>query len=394
MDRHLLKGIETEIAKAVAVQNIPGANVLIYKNGGECYYCEGGFADIKNNVPIRRDTIFRLYSMSKPVTGAAAMLLMQRGEIDLFDPVSKYLPGFKDQQVATDGGFVPAKREVRIIDLLRMTSGLPYEREEFEAGRQVGRVFAELDSRLESDDPMSTVELANRLGQCALMFHPGERWRYGTSADVMGAVIEVVSGKRYGDFLNDEFFAPLGMNDTAFYIPEDKQHRRALTYTETENGLVENSAVSHLGITPALRKPPAFESGGAGLASTVDDYMKFAQMLLNKGVYNGVRILSPKTVEYFTTAQLIPVQIADMEDNWSGALNGFSYGNFLRIFTEPGRAVTMGTQGEYGWDGALGVYFLNSPKDDLTLVFMTQRSNSGTIALTRRIRNILFSALD
>lgn len=393
MDKTLLKRIEAEIAKAVDAQNIAGANALIYKDGCERYYCEGGFADIEHKVPIRRDTIFRLYSMTKPVTGAAAMLLMQRGKIDLLDPVSKYLPGFRDQRVATDDGFVPAGREVTLLDLLRMTSGLPYGRQDCEAGRQTQTVFDELDSRLGSDDPMPTVELANRLGQCALMFHPGEHWQYGTSADIMGAVIEVVSGKRYGAFLHDEFFAPLGMNDTGFFIPGDKQSRRAATYEETKNGLVPYTG-SHLGITLTMEKPPAFESGGAGLASTADDYMKFAQMLLNKGVYNGARILSPKTVEYFTAAQLLPAQMTDMVDGLSGNLAGFSYGNFLRILTQPGRAVTMGSKGEYGWDGALGVYFLNSPGDDLTLVFMTQRFNAGTMPLTRRIRNLLFSALD
>ena len=393
MDKTLLKGIETAIAKAIAEQNIAGANALIYKNGCECYYCEDGFADIEHKAPIRRDTIFRLYSMSKPVTGAAAMLLMQRGKIDLLDPVSKYLPGFKNQLVATENGFVPAGREVTLLDLLRMTSGLPYGRQDCEAGRQAQKVFDELDSRLESDNPMPTADLANRLGQCALMFHPGEHWAYGTSADIMGAVIEAVSGKRYGEFLHDEFFAPLGMDDTGFFIPAEKQNRRAATYEETENGLVPYTG-SHLGITLTMEKPPAFESGGAGLASTVGDYMKFAQMLLNKGVYNGTRILSPKTVEYFTAAQLLPAQMAEMVDGLSGNLSGFSYGNFLRILTQPGRAVTMGSEGEYGWDGALGVYFLNSPRDDLTFVFMTQRFSAGTMPLTRRIRNLLFSSLD
>jgi CubicO group peptidase (beta-lactamase class C family) len=296
--------------------------------------------------------------------------------------------------VATDTGSEPAKREVQLIDLLKMTSGLAYGHPDFEAGRKVAAVFEELVSRLETDSPITTLELAEKIAACPLMFQPGSRWRYGTSADIMGAVTEAATGMRYGQFLKENLFAPLGMNDTGFFVPEDKQHRLAKTYKETENGLVL-SVGRRLGISDKMNKEPAFESGGAGLASTIDDYMKFAQMLLAGGKLNGIRIFAPRTVTYYTTPQLDKeIQVRDLKEHWVNGLAGFSYGNFMRIMDRPGQAVFMGSKSEYGWDGALGVYFMNAPRENLTLLFMIQRSGSGTLPVTRRIRNIVFAALE
>jgi len=392
MDKKILSTIKDIAARSIEEQNIAGINMLVFRHGKEQYYFEDGYADIESQKPISRDTIFRLYSMTKPVTGAAAMILMQRGEIDLLHPVAKYLPGFKNQMVVSEGGTVPANREVTLFDLLSMTSGLSYGDGETAHGRSIQQFFAELTARMDSDKPMTTVEAANKFGQCGLAFQPGEHWQYGTSADVMGAVIEVVSGKSFGQFLQDEIFAPLGMKDTGFFVPAEKQHRLATTYRCTDDGIKKFSN-STLGISVRMEKSPALESGGAGLVSTVDDYMRFTQMLMNKGMLDGVRILSPKTVEYFTSPQILPHHITEMESRWPGILNGFSYGNFMRIRNCGERGVVIGSKGEYGWDGALGVYCLNSPKDDLSIVYMIQRAGSGTIELTRRVRNIVYSAI-
>jgi CubicO group peptidase (beta-lactamase class C family) len=392
VNKNMLNRIEELIKAAVEEQNIAGANVLVYQNGVEQYYCEGGLADRENNVPIRRDTIFRLYSMTKPVTGAAMMLLMQRGIVDLCDPVSKYIPGFKNQKVHTADGLVPVERDVTIKDLLGMVSGLPYGHPETEAGREVEAVFSELESSLATNSPITTMELANRIGGCGLLFQPGEWFRYGTSADVAGAVIEAVTGKRLGEFLREEIFEPLHMHDTGFYVPENKRNRLAKTYEETPNGMVEYMG-DRLGIVNRMPQPPAFESGGAGLSSTIDDYGKFAAMLLNGGTANGRQFLTPRAMALFTTPQLAEAQLAPFWQRWDG-LSGFNYGNFMRIMERPGQAKMMASMGEYGWDGALGVYFANSPADRLTFLFMTQRLNSGTMPLTRKCRNIVFSAME
>lgn len=394
MNKDILSRIECVLIDAVKEQNIPGASALVVKDGVEEYYCETGYADIENRVPIRRDTIFRLYSMTKPITGTAAMLLMQNGRIDLCDPVSKFLPGFKDQKVHTQNGPVPAERDIKIKDILGMTSGLIVPNPDTEGGRAASELFKDLFKRLDTDKPMTTMELANRLGQCGLGFQPGEYWQYGFSADVMGAVVESVTGKTFGQFLRDELFEPLGMNDTGFYVPGEKQNRLAKTYTETSEGMLPATPPT-IGypISLTMDKAPGCEFGGAGLASTIDDYQKFARMLLNGGTYNGTRILSPKTVEYFTAPQLNDAQMSDMNAIWNCGLAGFNYGNYLRIMTDPGKAMFMGSLGEYGWDGALGVYFLNSPLDNLTFIFMTQRNGSGTMPVTRKVRNIVFSAL-
>ncbi|MDR1541598.1 MAG: beta-lactamase family protein [Clostridiales bacterium] len=382
-----LRAIDGLIEQAIESRHIPGASALVYLNDQEQFYAEAGFADIKSGIPIRRDTVFRLFSMTKPVTGAAAMVLMQDGELDLNDPVSKYLSGFKNQFAASGAGRVPIKREMKIYDLLNMTSGLPYPSQDFEAGRQVAEVFDEA-----SEGEMTTLELANRIGQCDLAFQPGERWLYGSSADVMGAVIEAVSGQPFGRFLSERIFAPLKMLDTGFYVPQEKQARLAKTYMETGSEMEECSS-SGLGISLRMERPPRFESGGAGLASTIDDYMRFARMLLNGGELDGVRILAPKAVSYFTAGQLNGIQTQDLEDTWVGALAGFNYANFLRISERPERTPFIASAGEYGWDGAMGVYFLNSPKDKLSFILMLQRNMSGTLPLTRRIRNVIFSSL-
>ena len=175
-----------------------GSSLLVLQHGEEKLYAQSGWADRENQIPIQRDTLFRLYSMSKPVTGCAAMILLERGIIDLYEPVSQYLPGFKNCMVRGRGTPEPAARPVRIRDLLSMTSGLPYGDEETQAGKGALSLFAEIGRRLHSGNPLTTVEIANRMGENGLSFQPGERWMYGTSADVMGAVIEQASGMRFG----------------------------------------------------------------------------------------------------------------------------------------------------------------------------------------------------
>ena len=368
---------------------IAGANLLVIKNGEEIFYHEDGFADIKNEVRIKRNSIFRLYSMTKPITAAAVMILLERGEIDLYEPVSKFLSGFKNQMVDTGEGLIPVEREVMIKDLLSMTSGLVYGGEN-QSGKNTEELFKKLDKRLFTDKPISTKELINELGKCSLAFQPGSSWNYGTSADVLGAVIEVVTEKKFGEFLKEQLFNPLEMTDTDFWVPKNKRNRLANAYEQDENNNLKIYTGNNLGIINNMDRNPAFQSGGAGLASTIDDYAKFANMLMNRGNYNNIQILKPHTVKYMTSSTLNSMQQQSF-DNWI-TLCGHSYGNLMRIMIDTRKAGDLASNDEYGWDGWLGPYFCNCPNDKLTLLFMMQKTDAGTSNITRKIRNIILSS--
>ena len=424
----LKEKLENVMAQAVEDCEIAGMNLLAEKDGEEICYCQAGMADRERGIPMERDTILRLYSQSKPITAAAAMILMERGALDLDQPVSDFLPAFAKQSYFAEqegigeaaaggskkeqegigeaaggskkeakGGEVASSMEVRpvmqpmrVYDLLRRTSGLVYPDETTAAGRQAAVVFEEMDRRLYTKDAMTTKEAADKLAECTLAFEPGSSWRYGTSADVLGAVIEAASGQRFGEFLEKELFGPLGMKDTAFWVPREKQSRLAETYeTVTENGkkTLLRYEGNNLAVCNRMQNPPAFESGGAGLSSTLDDYMRFARMLLQEGTLNGARILKPATVRYMTGAELMEYQQSAF-NHWIG-LEGFSYGNLMRICKRPMQAGIFAAEGEYGWDGWLGTYFANFPKEKLTILMGIQKRDAGTFALTRKLRNLL-----
>ncbi len=390
LEPNITNQLKKVLKASIHNKEIAGANFMVIKDGSEVFYHEDGMADIESGRPITRDSIYRLYSMTKPVTATSVMMLLERGEIDLFDPVSRYIPGFKNPLVEKNGELMPASREVCIHDLLNMTSGLVYGGTD-KAGQHTDALFQELGSRLNTDNAMSTMEFANRLGQGPLSFDPGSYWQYGTSADVLGAIVEAVSGMRYGQFLQKEIFDPLGMQDTGFWLSEDKRARLVNTYQDDGEGGLKLYAESHLGISHQMDREPLFESGGAGLASTIDDAAKFTTMLMNQGSLNGVSLLKPRTVQYMTSASLSSWQQKGF-DTWH-SLCGHSYGNQMRIMTEPGKAGCLGSCGEYGWDGWLGAYFTNSPADALTVLFMVQKKDAGTMAVTRKLRNIVFSTL-
>lgn len=227
------------------------------------------------------------------------------------------------------------------------------------------------------------------IGRCPLEFQPGSNWKYGVSADILAAVVEKVSGMPYSEFLEKELFEPLEMTDTGFYVPEEKQDRLAMAYQSTKDGIKEYKD-NTLGIRLSMDVPPAYEAGGAGLVSTIDDYSKFTEMLLNKGNFQGQQILFPKTVEFMTTHRLTPQQQAGM-DNWV-EMNGFSYGNLMRVMTDPWKAGFAAAPGEYGWDGWLGCYFTNIPDTEMTILMMMQKKDAGTFELTRRLRNVILLA--
>ncbi|MGI5883619.1 MAG: serine hydrolase domain-containing protein [Candidatus Spyradocola sp.] len=382
--------LDSVLKEAVDSGEIAGAVAMLNLHGQEIYYGESGLADREAGRPMRRDTIFRLFSMSKPVTACAAMILLERGQIDLLDPVSKYLPGFRNQVYWDGAALRPVDVPATIKDLLGMTSGLVYGGEIGFAETRMQSLWSEVQAGQARGEETGTVDFANRMGQMPLAFAPGSRWQYGVSADVMGAVVEVASGKRFGDFLREEIFAPLHMTDTGFWIPEEKRERFAAVYRQQGPELVRWTG-AHLCILPLYDREPAFQSGGAGLVSTLDDYARFAQMLARGGELDGARILSPRTVRFMRQNQLTHAQRATC--TWD-SLRGHGYGNFMRVLLDEGQAPSLGSKGEFGWDGWLGTYFCVSPEDDLVLLLMLQKTDTGTIDVTRKFRSAAFAALD
>ncbi len=385
------KLIQDAMDRAVANKEVAGVSLLVIQDGREAYYAQSGHANIEKDIPMNRDTIVHLYSQSKPITAAAAMLLMQDGIFDLNEPVSNFFDSFKKQTCAIDGRVkkLPADRNVRIIDLLNMTSGLVYPGMGSAAEKATTLIFTDAIRRLKKpyEEQMTTLEFAEEIGKCPLKFIPGTQFQYGTSADVLGAVIEKVTGQKFGEFLKERLFDPLEMNDTGFYVPEEKKNRLALAY-EVVDGQFKELNGDHLIIRKDGDKN-AFESGGAGLFSTLDDYSHFAQMLLNGGTYKGKEILTPATVRFMTESAVMEGP-QHAFDNWYG-LEGHTYSNLMRILVDPSKALIIGNKGEYGWDGWLGAYFMNDPESRTTLLMMTQMRDYGTGHLTRRLRNIVMS---
>lgn len=375
------------LSDAVKNREAAGISVLIRRYGEDLCFASAGMSDIAGERPVERDSIFRLYSQSKPITAAAAMILIDRGMLDLQAGVDQYLPGFRNPRVVNaDGTVVPALRAPWVLELLGMTAGLSYPDADA-AGQYAARVFEADQEQIAQGSGMDTITFCNKLGEQPLAFQPGTGWRYSTCADILGAVIEAATGKRFGQFLQEELFEPLGMKDTAFWVPEEKRDRLVTCYRRTENGLdVFNSMHLAVGI---YDRPPAFESGGAGLVSTLDDYAAFARMLMNKGEYNGRQILSRAAVEYMTAPQL---SLAIQSQMWD-RLGGYNYSCLMRICDRPGACSVFARKGEYGWDGWLGTYFINLPDDDITFLLYQNVTDAGTAEVTRKCRNLLAAEL-
>ena len=379
--------IQELMEEAVTDGTSAGMSLGIWEKGEEVFFETRGYADIEQEKPMKRDSIFRMYSMTKPITSAAAMILLERGMLDFAQPVSDFFPEYEKLTVDVNGEILPTDKVMTVQNLLDMTSGLTYGDTETLSGRMILKYIGSCIQKMNTENAVSTVELARHLGTVPLAFEPDSSWFYGLSADVLGAVIEIASGMPFGEFLRRNLFEPLGMEDTGFWVPEEKRHRLVKVYESTGKGEVVPYDGNHLVISNKMDKPPAFESGGAGLVSTIDDYHKFAQMLLNMGSLGDVKIMSPATVRFMTSGDLTPDQQKSYRD-WVG-LHGHTYSHLLRILRNPGQASIVGCKGEYGWDGWLGCYFANIPEKDMTILLMQQRKEGGTITTTRRIRNVL-----
>lgn len=370
---------------------VPGVSALVLHRGKEIYFGAFGMADAEAGYVMKRDTIIRLFSMSKPVTAVAVMILAERGKIDLRDPVGRYLPEFWEQTVwHEEGREVPAERAVTVLDLLSMTSGIPYPDDSHEPGRRMGRLFGDLIGRRLAGETVTTRDYVKEIAKIPLCFQPGAKWMYGLSADVLGALVEAVSGMRFGDFLKKEIFEPLEMWDTGFFVPEKKKERFAQIYLwNQELGRVAPSYDCHLGVY--YGEDVAFESGGAGLVSTLDDYSHFAAMLVGKGVYKGKRILGSRTVEYMTRDALTQAQKADF--CWD-SLAGYGYGCLMRTLVDPAAEGVCGNIGTFGWDGWTGNYVVMDPRDEMVFLYFIQRGDTAFLPVVRKLRMVTAANLD
>ena len=354
--------------------DVAGAAAYVAQNGKTLHRQYEGYADIEAGKKIADDTIYRIFSMSKVITSVAVMQLYERGLFKMYDPVENFLPGFKNQQVFKEvepGKFetVPAERPVVMRDLFTMTSGIPYPGD----GSPAARTYADRIQRMEaiSGDGrlFGAVELMNLIGLAPLDFHPGTQWEYGFSIDVLGAVLEVISGKSLGEYLRCNVTGPLGMCDTGFYLTPEQLPRLSKLY-HSEGGRLSEAAEDESFLISAALEKPTFESGGGGLFSTLEDYGRFAQMLLGGGTLDGVRILGRKTVDLMRTNHLTPRQ--RVTDNWNSQ-RGYGYGLGVRVRMENEVAGSNGSIGEWGWDGMAGTWFCVDPVENMIALFLVQR---------------------
>ncbi len=338
-------------------KKIAGGIVMISHHGATWLHAYGK-QDIEADKPMKPDTIFRLFSMSKAITTTAAMHLLEEGKIGLDDPVSKYIPSFADLKVAAPDGLRAPKRPMKIRDIMLHTSGLSY-------GGGPKALSTEYN-RLKPMEATDLKEMAERLSQVPLAFDPGSDWMYGVSVDVLGRVVEVVSGDSLAEYLHKTIFQPLDMPDIAFSVPAEKLSRFAANYSRTPDGLKVIDAPAD----SKFAKKVTLFSGGGGLVGTAHDYMRFLQMIQNGGELDGHRILRPETVKLMTTNQLpkeaFPIYFGKEIRYGTGFGFGFDVRTEITTWDPAGRV------GEYGWGGAASTHYWASPADDLTVVTLEQ----------------------
>jgi CubicO group peptidase (beta-lactamase class C family) len=378
MSAEKLKEVDKIMNSLIGDQKIAGGIVLIARNGKVVFYEPYGLMNLETKQPVSRETIFRIYSMSKAITSAAALILHDEGKLDLQAPVSKYLPEFEnlkivvaekevDSEKEAEGEKekekeVAATHEMTVEQLFLHTSGITY-------GNSGGGATEKMVEATEALDFNSDLELMTiKLGQIPLPFEPGTDWHYGAGIDVLGRVVEVVSGQPLDEFLSKRIFEPLGMTDTGFYVPEDKVDRFAANYySDGEGRMIIRDDPKRSGY---LRKPGLL-SGGGGMVGTASDYVRFLLMIDGDGEFNGQRILSKESVDLMRTDRVPKragwVKFGDEERT------GVGYGLGFSVTTEAHKNNPHAKKGEYGWGGAASTHYWLSPEDDLVVVTMEQR---------------------
>jgi len=399
MSSERLDKLRSYFSKEIADGKLPGAVIAVARQGKLVMYESLGVQDPVSKAPMTKDAIFRIYSMTKPFTSVAAMTLVEEARLILTDPVSKFLPAFAKLQVSVPRfdsssgkvayAMVPAERDMTIQDLLRHTSGLAYgeitanapvKEAHAKAGLQTPGVVADFGG-------IGPAEQVDRLAKAPLAHQPGTAWEYGLSTDVLGRVVEAVSGRTLGRFLKERLFAPLKMTDSEFSVPPDKLGRLAEPFA---NDPATGNPIKLIDVTA----PPKNDSGGAGGVSTAADYLRFGQMLLNGGHLDGARVLGRGTVGLMTSDHL--GKIADVGFTPGELLlgtPGYTFGLGFAVRRAAGLAGTPGSAGEYTWGGIAGTFFWIDPKEELIGVFMTQAPGPSRVYYRKLLKQLVYAAI-
>jgi CubicO group peptidase (beta-lactamase class C family) len=379
---------------------LPCAQVKVWRGGRLAHSTLLGSADLERGKPIAEDSLFRIYSMTKPITSVAFMMLVEQGLVALDDPVAKYIPEWASLGVF-DGGVIdafrikPCQRPMQIVDLLRHTSGLTYG---FQQQSNVDAAYRKLKVS-EFVDAGSLDDMIADLAKLPLEFSPGEAWNYSVSTDVLGYLVGKISGRPFPVYLEEEIFKPLGMKDTAFHVRAGQESRFTACYAVGALGSKQTLAKPVLQDDPAesiYLRPPELVSGGGGLVSTAEDYLRFCRMLLNGGELDGARLLGPKTLALMTANHLPGGKdLATMSRSLfsEATYAGVGFGLGFAVTIDPALPLIPGSVGDFFWGGAASTFFWVDPAEDLTVVFLTQLLPSSAYPVRRELRTLVYSAI-
>jgi CubicO group peptidase (beta-lactamase class C family) len=362
--------IESAFGAEIERGSLPGAVIMVARDGQLAYSAALGQRDPQTGEEMDEDAIFRIYSMTKPFTSVAALILMEEGALQLADPVAKFLPEFAEMEVVAEEGTEPAARAMTVQDLLRHTSGLAYgeitQNEAVRAGYAAAGAYNP-DALPYDSRQVDPEEQVTGVAASPLLHQPGTVWEYSFSTDILGRVVEAASGQRLGDFLDERVFGPLGMEDTGFHVPDNAMSRLAHPFE------VDPSSGEPVPLMDVSERP-ANDSGGAGAVSTAADYLRFAQMLANGGELDGERILSPSTVRLMASDHLGAIDPGPGPGNLLLGTPGYGFGLGVMVRKEDGVAAVPGAPGQFMWAGYGGTYFWVDPEENLVAVFMSARS--------------------
>lgn len=379
LNRGALSRLAATLQSQIDQGRIPGAIAVVALGGHVELFESLGRRDPASGAPMQDDAIFRIYSMTKPLVSLAALMLAEEGRLPLGDPVAKYLPEFAGQKVAVEenGGvrLEPARHDATVHDLLRHTAGFTYE---FLGTSAVQRQYEEADLVNRS---RSNAQFCKELAALPLAYHPGSCWHYGRATDVLGALLEVVSGQTLGALLQERILRPLGMTDTAFAVPRDQWHRIAEPFAKDPDSGADVVMMD-------AREVPVFESGGGGLMSTAGDYIRFLRFMRNAGSLEGTRLVSRKTIEWMVSDHLGPIP-----PQGDLLLPGYGFGLGFAVRTHAGLAPQPGSVGQYFWSGIGGTSFFVDPAEDLFAMLLTQAPNQR-IFFRNMFRHLVYAALD
>ena len=376
-----LARIDSAMEGHVDKGHFSGAIGMIVRRGKIGYFKTWGDMDKESGTKMSDDAIFRMYSMTKAVTGVAAMILYEHGHFALTDPISNYLPEFKTMRVAIDEGDpVPAERQITVRDLFMHTSGLSYQGPRAPGGE---RYFAKTGV----SEATTLEEMVKRIAKAPLVDQPGTRWRYGYSTDVLARYVEAVSGMPIDEFFSKNIFEPLGMRDTGYYVPESKWDRFTVLYSLNQGKKTVRRSTA--AAQDSYKQPTTKLGGGSGLVSTTMDYARFCQMLANDGELNGVRILGRKSVELMRADHMS----IDMSRAGGTLPRGWGFGLTVAVSRGPGQTGIIGTKGEYRWGGAAGTRFWIDPKEEMVTIFMVQILPYRGLSYGREFKRLAYQAI-